>query len=198
VRGATLQIFATCPVVNTFFMVGTPLLGMLSPLPGRRKRAPAGERYAARARPRGSVGGVRPCAGGFRRDGGGPTEGIANLCVAPSPCPPPLAEEGAVRSGITGLTSISASAKDRQAPLSSMRKRPQPREVLPVCPLAPVSPAARIAALRAEARPSVRGNAAVDYAYAPEDRGGADKDRRNEGAENGERRGGHPSVPLPF
>src|ERR1700727_736960 len=25
VRGATLQIFATCPVVNTFFMAGTPI-----------------------------------------------------------------------------------------------------------------------------------------------------------------------------
>ena len=49
------------------------------------------------------------------------------------------------RNGIAERSCFSASAKDRQAPLSSMRKRPQPREVLPVS-LWPVSPAARIAA----------------------------------------------------
>ncbi len=81
------------------------------------------------------------------------------------------------RSGIAEMSFVSASAKDRQAPLSSMRKRPQPREVLPVCLLALVSPPARIAAPRAEMRSPARRKAAADYAYALEDRGGAVKER---------------------
>src|ERR1700759_347285 len=43
VRGATLQIFATCPVVNTFFIAATPIRDSLSPLPGGGRGHAAGE-----------------------------------------------------------------------------------------------------------------------------------------------------------
>src|SRR6516162_1926568 len=42
VRGATLQIFATWPVVKTFFMAGTPYYVIASLLPIRRA-CPAGD-----------------------------------------------------------------------------------------------------------------------------------------------------------
>ena len=163
--------------------------------PGPADAGPAEELFVAWTLPRGRVGGrtVGRAVPARRRAGRRDRQSGAAF-PAPTLLHPWEGGEGG-RERPAAFVFRLGCAKDRQAALPIMRKRPQPREVLPVRRLAPVPPTARIAAR--DSRAGGARNHRKGLCFAREDRTGTGQERGAAAPDvaNGGRRS---SVPLTF